>query len=105
MFVDTVVVLAVGEVARISGAGSATMVFPGDPVEVAPVGFVSAADRGQLLAGVLAGVRLGAWDRRIIAWLAGWDAETVLTVASLISRARAAGLAAGTSDPPRSAAA
>jgi hypothetical protein len=39
----------------------------------------------------LDGVELGAYDRRIIEWLAGWDIATVGTVASLIYRARAAG--------------
>jgi hypothetical protein len=84
--------------ASISGSGSAMTVLFGGPVDVAPVEFVSAADRARLLAAVLAGIPLGAWDRRIIAWLAGWDAETVLTVASLISRARAAGAPIKTSD-------
>jgi len=40
---------------------------------------------------VLAGIELGAWDRRILEWMAGWDASTVLTVASWIARSRAAG--------------
>ena len=48
-------------------------------------------ERAEILAAVLAGVELGAWDRRIAGWLAGWDAATVLTVASWIARARAAG--------------
>jgi hypothetical protein len=41
----------------------------------------------EILVGVLAGVELGAWDRRIVDWLAGWDAMTVLTIASWIARA------------------
>jgi hypothetical protein len=61
------------------------------PVEAAPRGFVPAAEHAAILAGVLAGIELGAWDRRIVEWLAGWDASTVLTVASLIARSRAAG--------------
>jgi len=65
--------------------------LPAGPVEVAPPGFVPEAEQGEILAGVLAGVELGAWDRRILDWLAGWDASTVLTVASLIARSRAAG--------------
>jgi hypothetical protein len=64
---------------------------PAGPVEVAPRGFVPEAELAQILAGVLAGVELGAWDRRILAWMAGWDACTVLTVASWIARSRAAG--------------
>ena len=40
---------------------------------------------------VLAGVELGAWDQRMVGWLAGWDAATVLTIASWIVRAREMG--------------
>ena len=65
--------------------------MPCGPVEVPPAGFVPEAEQAQILAGVLAGMELGAWDRRILGWLAGWDACTVLTVASWIARARAAG--------------
>ena len=64
---------------------------PAGPVEVAPSGFVPRAEQAEILAGVLAGIELGAWDRRIVAWLARWDACTVLTVASWIARSRAAG--------------
>jgi hypothetical protein len=34
---------------------------------------------------------LGAHDRRIVKWMAGWDASTVLTVASWVTRARTEG--------------
>ena len=34
-----------------------------------------------------AGVELGAFDRRIVAWLAGFEATTCAVVAGLISRA------------------
>ena len=64
---------------------------PGGPVETAPLGFVPSAEQAEILAGVLSGVELGAWDRRIAGWLAGWDSATVLTIASWIARARAAG--------------
>jgi hypothetical protein len=64
---------------------------PGGPVGAPPRGFVPEAEQAQILAGVLAGIELGAWDRRVVQWLAGWDSCTVLTVASLIARARAAG--------------
>jgi hypothetical protein len=67
---------------------------PDGPVEVPSAGFAPRAEQAEMLAGVLAGVELGAWDRRIVDWLAGWDASTVLTVASWIARSRAAG-------PPR----
>ena len=66
----------------------------GGPVEVAPPGFLPAAEQKVILAEVLAGVELGAWDQRMVAWLAGWDAATVLTIASWIARAREMG-------PPR----
>lgn len=36
-------------------------------------------------------VELGAYDRRIVEWLAGWDIGTVGTIASLLRRVRAAG--------------
>lgn len=39
-----------------------------------------------------AGVPLGAFDLRIIDWLAGWEPETVQVVAGLIQRAHRAGL-------------
>lgn len=59
----------------------------GGPVEVAPPGFVPAFEQQRILAEVLAGVELGAWDQRMVGWLAGWDATTVLTIASWIVRA------------------
>jgi hypothetical protein len=36
-----------------------------------------------------AGVELGAYDRRILAWLAGWEPQTCAVVAGLITRAAA----------------
>ena len=69
--------------------------LPGGPAQAPPRGFIPPAEQAQILADVLAGIELGAWDRQIVQWLANWDTCTVLTVASLIARARAAG-AAGT---------
>ena len=63
---------------------------PAGPVEAPPRGFVPQAEQVEILAGVLAGIELGTWDRRILEWMAGWDACTVLTVASWIARSRAA---------------
>ena len=68
------------------GAGA-----PAGPLESDPGGFVPEAERSVLLAEVLGGVELGAWDRRVAGWLAGLDTATALTVASWIARAREAG--------------
>ena len=61
------------------------------PLESAPGGFVPGAERSAILAEVLDGVELGAWDRRVAGWLAGLDTATALTVASWIARARTEG--------------
>jgi hypothetical protein len=61
------------------------------PLEADPGGFASREERAALLAGVLAGVELGAWDRRVAGWLADLDTSTLVTVASWIARAREAG--------------
>ena len=61
------------------------------PLESAPDGFVPEAERPVILAEVLGGVELGAWDRRVAGWLAGLDTATALTIASWIERSRARG--------------
>jgi hypothetical protein len=66
---------------------------PSGPLEADPGGFVAEEERAALLAGVLDGVGLGAWDRRVAGWLIGLDTSTLLTVASWIARAREAGQA------------
>ena len=66
---------------------------PAGPVEVAPRGFAPQAEQAAIVAAALGGIELGAWDRRVAGWLAGLDASTVLTIASWIVRARAAGVA------------
>ena len=50
---------------------------PDGPVEAPPRGFMPAAEQARILAGVLAGIELGTWDRQIVQWLAGWDTCTV----------------------------
>lgn len=47
-------------------------------------------DRLNALTEPLAGVELGAYDRSILDWLAGWDIPTVAAIASLLHRARLA---------------
>ena len=64
---------------------------PAGPVEEAPEGFFSRSVLERVLEGALAGAGLGAYGRKIAAWMAGWDASTVLTVASWVTRARAEG--------------
>jgi hypothetical protein len=41
-----------------------------------------------------AGVQLGAYDARIVAWLGNWEAQTCAVIAGLIRRAYEAGKAA-----------
>jgi hypothetical protein len=41
-------------------------------------------------------VRLGAYDRRILAWLAGWEPDTVQVVVGPIGRAAQGGPAVST---------
>ena len=54
-------------------AGERAGRLPRGPVEAAPAGFLPGEERSAFLAGVLDGVELGAWDRRIAGWLAGWN--------------------------------
>lgn len=63
---------------------------PAGPLRAAPAGFVPRDEREQILEAVLAGVGMGEYDRRIVAWMAGLDTSTLLTIASWIVRARAA---------------
>ncbi|MGH3124164.1 MAG: hypothetical protein ACRDOI_22580 [Trebonia sp.] len=64
---------------------------PAGPLESDPGGFLPQAERSAILAGVLDGVGLGAWDRRVAGWLAELDTSTTLTIASWIARSRGAG--------------
>lgn len=61
------------------------------PLEADPGGFMPQEERSVLLAGVLGGVELGAWDQRVARWLTELDTSTLVTVASWIARAREAG--------------
>jgi hypothetical protein len=49
-----------------------------------------AEERRAALVSALEGVELGAYDQRIVAWLAGWDVPIVATVISLLLRVRKA---------------
>ncbi len=64
---------------------------PAGPLESDPGGFWPQEERLAILAGVLDGVELGAWDRRIAGWLTELDTSTLATVASWIVRSREAG--------------
>jgi hypothetical protein len=64
---------------------------PTGPLDADPGGFVPQAERSAILAGVLDGVELGAWDRRVAGWLTGLDTSTMVTIASWIARSREAG--------------
>ena len=64
---------------------------PAGPLEADPGGFLPGEKRSAILADVLDGVELGAWDLRIVGWLSGLDTSTALTIASLIARARETG--------------
>ena len=55
-------------------------------------GDMGAENQHRLLAACQdAGVRLGAYDRRVLTWLAGWEPETVQVVVGLIGRAAQGG--------------
>jgi hypothetical protein len=47
-----------------------------------------AEERRAALLAALDGVQLGAYDQRILHWLAGWDVPVVAAVVSLLWRAR-----------------
>jgi hypothetical protein len=64
---------------------------PAGPLEADPGGFLPQAERSAMLAGVLDGVEMGAWDRRVARWLTELDTSTLVTIASWIARSREAG--------------
>lgn len=70
--------------------------IPAGPIDSAPWGAIryDQSDRpadvfAAAIRSALDGVELGAHDERIVAWLAGWDIPTAVTVASLLLRVRA----------------
>ena len=60
--------------------------LPG-PLDTAPHG-VSVVEARVMLDRAVDGLPLGVYDRRIVAWLAGWDQPTIAATASLLARAR-----------------
>lgn len=53
-----------------------------------PTGTMGQVSRDRIIAACdAAGVELGAYDRRIVNWLAGWEPETCAAIAGLILRA------------------
>jgi hypothetical protein len=72
--------------------------YGGDPISDGPIrstprGFVPDDEQLRALLAELeaAGVELGAYDRRLAEWVAGWDWSTVATIASWVRRAAAKG--------------
>ena len=63
--------------------------LPTGPIEADPIDYNRGRELTELpplIDEALTGVELGAYDRRILEWLKGWDQPTI---ASLIQRARA----------------
>lgn len=72
--------------------------IPDGPIEREPFDSIRATDgerlddaERQALMQTLDGLPLGAYDLRIVDWLATWEPSTVATVCSWIRRARAQG--------------
>jgi hypothetical protein len=64
---------------------------PAGPITESPSGgFAERNVREEAITAALAGVELGAYDERVIAWLLNGDDPTLRTVVSLIWRARQA---------------
>jgi hypothetical protein len=64
------------------------------PIEADPIAYYGDREMPEvcaLLDDALAGIELGAYDKRIVEWLKGWDKPTIVTVASLVQRARGLG--------------
>lgn len=70
------------------------MRLPDEPIETEPIEVYRGEpfeDVRALLDEAVAGMELGAYDRRMIEWLKGWDQPTIVTLASVIQRARREG--------------
>ena len=65
-------------------------VFSG-PIDHAPWVCCCFSESRAAIVEALVGVELGAWDERIVAWLAGWDGPTVVPVVSWLWRVRRGG--------------
>lgn len=64
--------------------------IPAGPIETEPIGYRPSAEQEAILRSVLAaaGVELGAYDERIVSWLADFaDWSTFAVIASWIGRA------------------
>ncbi|MGW2562587.1 LOG family protein [Streptomyces sp. NPDC001514] len=72
--------------------GGSSLGIPTGPIESAPWTTLRHEDFPVALTEAFAGIELGAYDRKIIDWLAGWDGPTVATIASLVIRARKTGV-------------
>jgi hypothetical protein len=57
------------------------------PLDKAPALFFPYDEKRALLAGAFAGVELGAWDNRVLDWLANADGDTVVAVVGMVRRA------------------
>lgn len=62
--------------------------IPPGPLDREPLSVHDPVVAAAMLEESLAGVELGAYDRRIVDWLKGWDQPTMVTLASIIARAR-----------------
>ncbi len=77
------------EDAAIAATRELIRALEGGPFEREPFGFLEPGQRQQLLEATLAGVELGAYDRRVLEWITKTlDTSTTLVVTGLIRRAR-----------------
>ncbi len=83
------------EDAAIAATQELIRALEGGPFEREPfILFLEPGERRELLEATLAGVELGAYDRRILEWMVKTlDTATTLVIAGLIRRARDAGQA------------